>query len=68
MSKKSCRDYKTSTAYAKSRPIVTIHLETWWWWKHSGEWHMHEHVKDHSNSSADSPIKSLSLKTSFSTA
>lgn len=61
MSKKSCRDYKTSTAYAKSQSIVTVHLE-------SGEWHMHEHVKDHSNNSADSPIRSWSLKTSFSTA
>lgn len=61
MSKKSCGDYKTSTAYAKSQPIVTVYLE-------SVEWHMHEHVKDHSNTSADGPFKFLSLKTSYSTA
>lgn len=55
MSKKSCGDYKTPTAYAKSQPIITVYLE-------NVKWHMHEHVKDHSNNRADGPIKFSSLK------
>lgn len=56
MSKRSCGDYKTPTAYAKSQSIITVYLES------LQERHMHENVKDHSNNSADGPIKFLSLK------